>query len=85
MSPQSRNRHVEEQLGGGRPLEEILGEMNMVAEGVKTAELVLELAERHGVPVPISQQAHQVVIGAVTPLRAYSGLMYPPSSEAEPG
>ena len=35
MSPRSRNRHVGEQLGLGRPLQEILGEMTMVAEGVK--------------------------------------------------
>ena len=85
MSPQSRNRHVGEQLGRGRSLGEILGEMNMVAEGVKTAELVLELAERHNVAVPISYQVHQVVIGAVTPVRAYWGLVSSPSSEAEPG
>ena len=36
MSPQSRNRHVGEQLGLGRSLDEVLGEMRMVAEGVKT-------------------------------------------------
>jgi len=85
ISPQSRNRHVGEQLGRGRGLQEILGEMSAVAEGVKTAELVLELAERYGVPVPISHQVHQVMIGALTPLRAYWGLMYSPGSEAEPG
>ena len=36
ISPQSRNRHVGEQLGKGRTIEEIIDEMNMVAEGVKT-------------------------------------------------
>ena len=46
ISPHSRNRHVGEQLGAGRPLEEILGEMSMVAEGVKTAVTVHELAAR---------------------------------------
>lgn len=85
VSPQSRNRRVGEQLGRGRSLEEILGETNTVAEGVKSAELVLELAERYEVPVPISHQVHQVVIGAVSPRRAYWGLMASPSSEAEPG
>ena len=45
MSPQSRNRHVGEQLGRGRSLEEVLGEMRMVAEGVKTSSTVVELAD----------------------------------------
>ena len=38
--PQSRNRHVGEQLGKGRTIDEIIDEMNMVAEGVKTAAVV---------------------------------------------
>ena len=40
VSPHSRNRHVGEQLGRGRKLADILGEMTMVAEGVKTATTV---------------------------------------------
>ena len=46
ISPQSRNRHVGEQLGRGRTIDEIIAEMHMVAEGVKTTRVVLELAER---------------------------------------
>jgi glycerol-3-phosphate dehydrogenase (NAD(P)+) len=85
MSPHSRNRYVGEQLGLGRPLQEILAGMHMVAEGVKTAEIVMELAERHGVPMPICQQVHLVVTGAERPADAYAGLMPPPGHEAEPG
>ena len=48
ISPHSRNRNVGEQLGAGRTLDEITAEMNMVAEGVKTAVTAHELAERHG-------------------------------------
>ncbi len=40
ISPHSRNRYVGEQLGVGRTLAEVLDEMNMVAEGVKTAASV---------------------------------------------
>ena len=40
VSPQSRNRHVGEQLGKGRTIDEIIDEMNMVAEGVKTVAVV---------------------------------------------
>src|SRR5438067_7068084 len=53
MSPQSRNRHVGEELGLGRSLEEVLGEMRMVAEGVKTVSTVVELADRIGLRMPI--------------------------------
>ena len=45
-SPQSRNRHVGVELGQGRALDEIVAEMNMVAEGVKSTGAVLELARR---------------------------------------
>ena len=45
MSPLSRNRHVGEQLGKGRKLDEIVGEMRMVAEGIHTCRLALELGE----------------------------------------
>ncbi len=87
ISPHSRNRHVGEQLGKGRPLEEILGEMTMVAEGVKTASLVMELAERHGgVELPICSRIQGVVTDRLTVLDAYEGLMHTaPGHEAEPG
>lgn len=84
MSPHSRNRKVGEQLGQGRSLEEILSEMNMVAEGVKTAELVLDLAERHGVDLPICAAINQVVKGEIGPSGAYWGL-HPAGHEADPG
>jgi len=84
MSPHSRNRSVGEQLGRGRSLEEILAEMNMVAEGVKTASTVLELAERHGVQLPICDTINRVVRGDISPVAAYRGLT-PAGHEAEPG
>jgi glycerol-3-phosphate dehydrogenase (NAD(P)+) len=87
MSPQSRNRHVGEQLGLGRPLEEILGEMRMVAEGVKTASTVVDLADEHGVPMPIAQTIHDVVEGRIRAADAYRGLVrtVPAGHELEPG
>src|SRR5207237_2163000 len=53
VSPLSRNRQVGERLGKGESIDEILGSMNMVAEGVKNAHTVMELAARHGVDLPI--------------------------------
>jgi len=74
MSPQSRNRHVGEQLGLGRSLDEVLGEMRMVAEGVKTVDTVVELADQHGLHMPIARTIHDVVTGRIRAADAYRGL-----------
>ena len=84
MSPLSRNRHVGEELGKGRKLDDIVGEMRMVAEGVHTCRLVLELAQRHGVEMPIAREISRVVDGDVTALDAYRGLVRrPPGLETQ--
>jgi glycerol-3-phosphate dehydrogenase (NAD(P)+) len=87
MSPQSRNRHVGEQLGLGRPLEEVLGEMRMVAEGVRTASTVVDLADRHGLHMPIARTIHDVVSGRIRAADAYQGLVraVPAGHESQPG
>jgi glycerol-3-phosphate dehydrogenase (NAD(P)+) len=85
MSPHSRNRHVGEQLGLGRPLDEIVSSMHMVAEGVRTAPTVIALAERHGVAMPICREVERVVRGEITGSEAYRGLYPPAGHEAEPG
>jgi glycerol-3-phosphate dehydrogenase (NAD(P)+) len=84
VSPHSRNRYVGEQLGRGRQLTEILDEMNMVAEGVKTAVTVMELAYRHGIEMPICQVIHGVITGEISALDAYRGLR-PAGHELDPG
>ena len=55
-SKQSRNNTVGLQLGEGRPIADILAGMTMVAEGVKSCPSVLDLARRHGVEMPITEQ-----------------------------
>ena len=87
MSPQSRNRHVGEQLGLGRSLEEILGEMRMVAEGVKTVSTVVDLADQHGLHMPIARTIHDVVTGRIRAADAYRGLSraVPAGHESQPG
>lgn len=57
----SRNRQVGMELGKGRTLAEILGEMNMVAEGVKTAQSVHGLAKKIGVEMPICEKVYEVL------------------------
>src|SRR5918996_27239 len=61
MSRQSRNRHVGEELGKGRTLDEIVASMNMVAEGVKSSNSVTALPDRHGVDMPIAQRVRRVI------------------------
>ena len=84
MSPFSRNRTVGELLGQGRKLDDILAEMSMVAEGVKTASTVLELAARYDLAMPVCEEINQVVLGKMAPAEAYRGLT-PAGHEAEPG
>jgi glycerol-3-phosphate dehydrogenase (NAD(P)+) len=74
MSPHSRNRTVGEMLGRGKPLNEILASMHMVAEGVGTARIALALAERYQVELPICAEIHKVVTGTQRPVDAYRGL-----------
>ncbi|HPB46346.1 MAG TPA: NAD(P)H-dependent glycerol-3-phosphate dehydrogenase [Microthrixaceae bacterium] len=75
VSPQSRNRFVGEQLGPGRTIEEIIDSMNMVAEGVKTAPVVLDLGEEYGIDLPISTQVYEVCHEAKSASAAYAGLL----------
>ncbi|MBD3274435.1 MAG: glycerol-3-phosphate dehydrogenase, partial [Candidatus Marinimicrobia bacterium] len=69
------NRHVGEQLGRGKKLDDILGEMKMVAEGVKTAKSVQQMAENYSVDMPITQQVFQVLFHDKTPESAIFDLM----------
>lgn len=75
MSPQSRNRHVGEQLGRGLSIAEIIERMNMVAEGVKTSKVVMELADEYGVDMPIASEVYGVCHEGATAEEAYRGLI----------
>ncbi|MBA3654102.1 MAG: NAD(P)H-dependent glycerol-3-phosphate dehydrogenase [Actinobacteria bacterium] len=75
MSRQSRNRHVGEQLGRGRTLDDIISEMNMVAEGVKTSRAVVGLARAVGIEMPIAEEITAVIDGKQTVNDALRNLM----------
>lgn len=75
MSKQSRNRHVGEQLGKGHSIQEIIEQMNMVAEGVKTSRVVMELASEHDVDMPIANEVYGVCHEGSTAEAAYRGLI----------
>jgi glycerol-3-phosphate dehydrogenase (NAD(P)+) len=71
----SRNRRVGEELARGKTIEEATEELGQVAEGVKTARTVMELAAKHGVEMPISAEVDAVVNEGRHPREAYRGLM----------
>ena len=71
----SRNRTVGVALGQGRPLDDIVAEMKMVAEGVKSTAAVLELAARHGVELPIAEQVGAVLYEGRKPEEIVPALM----------
>ena len=75
MSKHSRNRYVGEQIGRGRKLDDILKEMVMVAEGVKTARSVYQLMNKYNVEMPISEQIYKVLFEDKPPIRAVGDLM----------
>ncbi len=86
MSPASRNRRVGEQLAMGRTITEAVEVLGQVAEGVKTARSVLEIAAEHGVEVPICAEVDAVVNEGRTPAQAYRGLVrMQPGAEHQPG
>lgn len=61
MSRHSRNRYVGEQIGKGRKLDDILKEMVMVAEGVKTTRSAYALSKKYQVEMPITEQVYQIL------------------------
>jgi glycerol-3-phosphate dehydrogenase (NAD(P)+) len=75
ISPRSRNHRVGYSLAKGQSLEQIVSEMNMVAEGVKTTTSVLGLAARAGVEMPIVEHVSMVLHQGIRPKDAVLSLM----------
>ncbi|MHC4880230.1 MAG: NAD(P)H-dependent glycerol-3-phosphate dehydrogenase [Planctomycetota bacterium] len=78
----SRNRHVGEELGRGKKLDQILNEMSAVAEGVRTTRSVFELARDNDVDMPITREVYAVLFDDKDPEAATDSLMArPPRDE----
>jgi glycerol-3-phosphate dehydrogenase (NAD(P)+) len=74
-SPSSRNRSVGLAIGHGQRLDEVLANMHMVAEGVRTARPLVQLASGLGVELPIAEQVAAIVEGSQAPREALNALM----------
>jgi glycerol-3-phosphate dehydrogenase (NAD(P)+) len=85
-SAKSRNHHVGFQLGRGKSLDQIISEMDEVAEGVKTAKVVMELAKHYKIDMPIAKEIYKVLYEGNNVNDAFKGLLkYETGSEKEPG
>lgn len=71
----SRNYRVGYGLAQGKTLEVILKELQSTAEGVNTANVLIHLARREKIPVPISHQVYRLLNGKITPQQAVEALM----------
>lgn len=74
-SRHSRNRWAGEQIGRGRPVDEVLGSTKMVVEGVYTTGSAVQLGTSLGIHVPLAAQVLQILRGECTPEEAVRRLM----------
>ncbi len=74
-SKHSRNRFVGDQLGQGRKIDEILKNMEMVAEGVKTAKSAYDLSKKYKVEMPITREIYEVIYSGKDPKQSVNDLM----------
>jgi glycerol-3-phosphate dehydrogenase (NAD(P)+) len=74
-SQHSRNRYVGYNIGRGKTLDEITSGMNMVAEGVKTAQSVNQWALKNNVEMPITTAVYKVLFENMNPKDAVNELM----------
>ncbi len=75
INPESRNRWLGEQLGRGRPLEELRVELGYAVEGLHAAGVIMQLAAQHGLDLPICAEMDAVINRGRSPHEAYRGLL----------
>ena len=71
LSEHSRNHRFGRELAKGRRVEDINADTNMVAEGVKSVDSILQLAQRSGVDMPLAAMVHSVVHEGEDPRAAF--------------
>jgi glycerol-3-phosphate dehydrogenase (NAD(P)+) len=74
----SRNRTVGVKLGQGQKLADILGSMNMVAEGVRTAHSANQLSQKLGLDMPITHEVYRMLYEDKLPHEVLASLMARP-------
>jgi len=75
LSQHSRNRKVGQAIGEGKTLDQVLSEMKMVAEGVKSAKSVHQLRQKYDVNMPICEAIYQILFEGKDPKKSVTDLM----------
>ncbi|WP_044501070.1 NAD(P)H-dependent glycerol-3-phosphate dehydrogenase [Nostoc sp. PCC 7107] len=74
-SPLSRNYQVGYQMACGQSLTNILANLPGTAEGVNTCQVLMQLAQKQNIYMPITEQVYRLLQGEVTPQQALDELM----------
>ncbi|KAA6451658.1 NAD(P)H-dependent glycerol-3-phosphate dehydrogenase [Bacillus swezeyi] len=74
-SVHSRNWRAGNMLGKGFKLEEVLKEMGMVVEGVRTTKAAYQLSQKYDVKMPITEALHKVLFDGKKVETAVESLM----------
>lgn len=74
-SRHSRNWRAGFMLGEGKPLEEVLSQMGMVVEGIRTTKAAHAISEKYQVQMPIAAQLYHVLFEGLDPRTAVEALM----------
>ena len=75
MSRHSRNRHLGEQIASGKSWDDVVDDMEMVVEGVRTTRSVHDLAQRHSVEMPITEAVYSILFDGKEPNEMVKRLM----------
>ena len=81
FSMDGRNRTLGERIGRGESCDSALRSMESVVEGVETCRVVVQLAQQHGVEMPIANAVHGVLFSGLSPRSALQELMRRNSGE----
>lgn len=74
-STHSRNRFVGELIGKGKKLNEIVGSMKMIAEGIASTKSVYELSKKINIEMPIIEKVYEILYENLDPIMAIKQLM----------
>jgi len=75
ISPQSRNRWFGEQIGKGKRINDVMGETEMVVEGLSTSKSAYNLSRKFKVEMPITEKVYEIIYEGKDPVSAVRELM----------
>lgn len=71
----SRNRRAGILIGQGMKTDDVIKEIGMVVEGIKTTKSVFQLAKKHNVVMPITEEIYGVIYGGKDVKESVNNLM----------